>query len=263
MNTCIEKNQSFIRLVIVLLAVFLLGAALVQFKQLRYVGSGVQATNTITVQGSGKVNRAPDTAKISFTVQDEQKDVKVAQDTVSKKVEAVTAALKALGIEEKHIVTDSYNSYPQYDYVNTIRCITTPCPSNSTPVIRGYQVSHSVTVSVKDLDAVPGVLGALADAKVTNISGPNFGFEDDKAVAREARDLAIKDAEAEAKKLARSLGVRLVRIVSFSDSSGGYPQPMYARDMMAGTSTKAESVPNLPVGEQNITSNVTVVYEIK
>jgi hypothetical protein len=38
---------------------------------------------------------------------------------------------------------------------------------------------------------------------------------------------------------------------------------MYARDMMAGTSTKAESVPNLPVGEQNITSNVTVVYEIK
>ncbi len=262
MNTFIEKNQSFIRALIIFAALFLIGAALVQFKQLRYVGSGLNATNTITVTGAGKVNRAPDTAKVSFTVQDEQKDVKVAQENVSKKIDAVTAALKALGIEEKYIVTDSYNSYPQYDYVNTIRCITTPCPGNNTPVLRGYQVSHSVTVSIKALDKVPDVLGALADAKVTNISGPNFGFDDDKAVAREARDLAIADARTEAEKLAKSLNVRLVRIVSFSENGGGYPVPMYARDAVMNES-KAGAAPSLPVGEQNIQSNVTVVYEIQ
>lgn len=262
MHTFIEKNQSFIRLVIVLAAIFLFAAALVQFKQLRYVGSGITATNTITVSGTGKIMRAPDTAKISFTVSDEQKEVKVAQDNVSKKVDAATKALKALGIEEKHIVTDSYTSYPQYTYPEVV-CMATSCPKPGTPTLRGYQVSHSVTVSVKNLDTVPQVLGVLANVAVTHISGPNFGFEDDKAVAREARDLAIEDARKEAQKLAKSLGVRVVRIVSFSENGGGYPSPLYARDAMMAKTEVAGAAPSLPVGEQNITSNVTVVYEIQ
>jgi hypothetical protein len=267
MTPFIETYKAIIIRIIVgvgvLLALFLLAATLVKIKEYRFVGSGLNATNTITVTGTGKIDRSPDTAKISFTVTDEQKDVKVAQDNVSKKIDVVTKALGALGVDAKYIKTDSYTSYPQYDYVNTIRCITTPCPSNSTPVLRGYQVSHAVTVNVKTLDSVPAVLGALADAGVSNISGPNFGFEDDKAVAREARDIAIEDARKEAEKLAHSLGVRLVRIVSFSDNNGGgYPMPMYARDAM--TSEKvAGAAPSIPVGDQNITSNVTVVYEIQ
>lgn len=261
-----EYKTIIIRIIVgvgILLALFLLAATLVKMKEYRFVGSGVNATNTITVNGTGKIDRAPDTAKISFTIQDEQKEVKVAQDNVSKKIDAVTKALKALGIDEKYIKTDSYNSYPQYDYVNTIRCITTPCPTNNTPMLRGYQVTHDVTVNVKALDTVPQVLGALGDAGVTNISGPNFGFEDDKAIAREARDMAIDDARGEAEKLAKSLGVHLVRIVSFSDSGSGIPIPMYARDSMAMGSEKAGAVPSIPVGEQNIQSNVTVVYEIQ
>ena len=247
----------------ILLALFLLTATFVNMKEYRFIGSGVNATNTITVSGTGKIARAPDTAKISFTVQDEQKDMKVAQDNVSKKIDAVTKSLKALGIDEKYIKTDSYNSYPQYDYVNTVRCITTPCPTNNTPVLRGYQVTHNITLNVKALDSVPQVLGALGDVGVTNVSGPNFGFEDDKAIAREARDMAIEDARNEAQKLAKSLGVHLVRIVSFSDSGNNTPMPMYERDSMVMSAQKAGAVPSLPVGEQNIQSNVTVVYEIQ
>ncbi len=266
MTTFIEKYQNIIIRIIVgvgiLLSLFLLTATLIKMKEYRFVGTGVSATNTITVSGTGKIDRAPDTAKISFTIQDEQKDLKTAQDNVSKKIDTVTKQLKTIGIDEKYIKTDSYNSYPQYDYVNTIRCITTPCPTNSTPVLRGYQVSHNVTISVKALDSVPKVLGVLGDNTVTNISGPNFGFEDDKAIAREARDMAIDDAKSEAQKLAKSLGVHLVRIVSFSDNNGGgYPVPMYAaKDSMMATSASA---PSLPVGEQNIQSTVTLVYEIQ
>ncbi len=267
MQPFIEKYHTIIIRIIVgvgvLLALFLLAATLVKMKEYRFVGSGVTATNTITVSGTGKVNRAPDTAKVSFTIMDEQKDVAVAQANVSKKMDQVTKALKALGIDDKYIKTESYDSYPQYDYTNTIRCITTPCPNNNTPVLRGYQVSHNVLINIKQLDIVPQVLGALGDAGVTNISGPNFGFEDDKAIAREARDLAIADARAEAEKLAKSLGVSIVRIVSFSENGGGYPNPIYMRDAVAGAAPEKATAPTLPVGEQNITANVTVVYEIQ
>ena len=91
----------------------------------------------------------------------------------------------------------------------------------------------------------------------------SFGFEDDKLVAREARDAAITDAKAEADKLAASLGVKLVRIVSFNENGGGYPAPMYARDMMLQSGKAEVSNPVIPVGVNKVESNVTIVYEIR
>lgn len=266
MNTFMEKYQTLIIRVIagvgILLALFLLAATLVKMKEYRFVGSGVNATNTITVSGTGKIDRAPDTAKISFTVESEQKTLKAAQDTVSTKVDAVTKQLKALGIDDKYIKTDAYNSYPQYDYPQ-VTCMAIGCPKPGTPTLRGYQVSHNVTVSVKNLDTVPQVLGALGDSGVTNISGPNFGFDDDKAITREARDLAITDAKTEADKLAKSLGVHLVRIVSFSENGGNNPVPMYAMKDSMSSQSVAGAAPALPVGDQNIQTTVTLVYEIQ
>jgi uncharacterized protein YggE len=258
MHTFIEKNQRLILIISILLGLFLLASTIKVMRESRFVGSGLNATNTISVTGQGKIERSPDTAKISFSVRTEKKVLKDAQAEVSSKIDTVKKDLLALGIEEKYIKTDSYTSYPQYDYS---RCYASICPpTNST--LRGYEVAHSITVSIKDLEKVDAVLGALGKGSVTDISGPNFGFEDDKLVAREARDAAIADAKTEADKLAKSLGVKIVRIVSFSESGSGYPMPMYAQDMMVGA--KAESTnPVIPVGVQKVESNVTIVYEIR
>lgn len=257
MQPFIEQNKGIIKFVILFLGVFLVAATLVKLKEYRYVGTN--ASNTITVSGTGKIERSPDTAKISFSIQDEQKELKVAQNNVSKKVDAITADLKAAGIEEKYIKTDSYTSYPQYDYPK-VECFRAPCPPPS--VLRGYRVTHAITVSIKDLEKVETVLNMLGSAGVTDLSGPNFGFEDDTAVAREARALAIADAKAQAKALAKSLGVRIVRIVSFSEG-GNYPVPMYARSEMALDSKAGAANVALPVGDQSVQSNVTIVYEIQ
>lgn len=258
MQTFIEKNQKLVLIISILLGLFLLASTIKVMRESRFVGSGLNATNTISVSGKGEVERSPDTAKISFSVRVEKKVLKEAQDEVSAKIDTVKKDLLALGIEEKYIKTDSYTSYPQYEYS---RCYSSVCPP-TTSTLRGYEVSHSITVSIKDLEKVDAVLGALGKAGVTDISGPNFGFEDDKMIAREARDAAIMDAKAEADKLAKSLGVKIVRIVSFSESGSGYPVPMYARDMALGA--KAESSnPVVPVGVQKVESNVTIVYEIR
>ena len=74
-------------------------ASLAKLKEIHYIGSGVSATNTVVVQGHGKVDKAPDMAKVTFTVAQEAKDLKSAQDAVSTKVDAVTASLKKLGID--------------------------------------------------------------------------------------------------------------------------------------------------------------------
>ena len=74
---------------------------------------------------------------------------------------------------------------------------------------------------------------------------------------------AITKAKAQAKQLAKDLGVSLGKIVNFSESSGNYPVPMYAYGMGgAADSTKAVS-PNLPTGENTYNASVSVTYEIR
>jgi uncharacterized protein YggE len=260
MQTFIEQNKGLVKFIVIFLGVFLVAASLVKLRELRFIGTGVSPSNTITVMGEGKIDRAPDTAKISFSVRNEAKDLKTAQNAVSTKIDAISAALKDLGIDEKYIKTTTYNSYPQYNYPQN-PCYNGICPVN-TPTIRGYEVSHSVMVSVKDLDKVNDVLGVLGTNGVSDLNGPSFGFEDDKAVAREARDLAIADAKDQAKELAKSLGVHLVRIVSFSEN-GVSPMPTYAQRLEAGSQAKDAAAPALPVGDQTVQSTVSVVYEIR
>lgn len=261
MHTFIEKNQKLVLLIALLLGVFLFASTIKAFRESRFAGSGLNATNTITVSGTGEVNKSPDTAKVSFSVRAEKKVLKEAQDEVSSKISKIKSELIEKGIEEKYIKTDSYTSYPQYDY-NQARCYATYCPP-STPTLRGYEVSHSITLNIKNLESVESVLAILATNTVTDMSGPSFGFEDDKAVTREARDIAIADAKGEAEKLAKSLGVKLVRIVSFSENGGGYPMPMYAKAEMGVAMDMNQTTPQIPVGEQKVSSNVTIVYEIR
>ena len=80
---------------------------------------------------------------------------------------------------------------------------------------------------------------------------------------REARDKAIADARSEAAKLARSLGISLVRIISYSEG-GGYPIYARAYDAAGMASGKGGAItPEISVGEDKIVSKVTITYEIK
>jgi uncharacterized protein YggE len=263
MHTFIEKYQTvLIRIIVtlgVLLGLFLLVATLVQVKSYKYVGSGLPASNVITVSGHGEVDKAPDTAKFSFTVQNEAKETAIAQDVVSKKVAQVKADLMAAGIEEKYISTDSYNSYPDYEY-NNVKCVSVPCPSNQT--LKGYMVSQNVKVSVKDLSKAETVAGILGKDGVTSIDGPNLGFEDTNEVSDEARDKAIADAKEQAQKLADALGVHIVRIVSFNENGGGRPVPPVAYAANKAMDSAA-AAPTIPTGVQTVTSDVSISYEIR
>ena len=83
----------------------------------------------------------------------------------------------------------------------------------------------------------------------------------DKAAQERARKAAIDEARAKAKKLGKDLDVRLVRLVSFSESSGGYapPLPYFAEALGKGGAVDT----SISVGENEVRVNVTLTYEIK
>jgi len=249
---------------LVMLGLFLVVLAISNIKEYRFIGSGVTATNTITVSGMGEVFAVPDTATFSYSVMDTGKDVVTAQTKVNTKGNDIIAYLKAQGISEKDIQTTDYSVNPHYEW-NSAAC---PAGSSYCPpgrqTLTGYDVRETVTVKVKDTTKAGTVLSGVGAKGATDISGLSFTVEDETALEAQARTKAIDDARAKAEELARELGVSLVRVVGFSENGRGpiiYAAKAMAFDSASGV--EAAPAPEIAVGQNKITSNVSVTYEIR
>jgi uncharacterized protein YggE len=238
-------------------------------KEYQFIGRDVPGEmTTISVSGEGEAFAVPDIAEISFTVSQESKTAAEARKTVDEKVKAILKYLRETGVEEKDLNTASISLYPNYDWEQTqVMCITYPCPQPpGKQVLRGYEVSQSITVKVRDLDKLGDIVGGVTDKGATNMSGPSFTVDNEDGVKAEAREQAIAKAKAKAEQLANELDVKLVRIVSFSEG-GDYPYFAYGRGGMEAKAVMMDAgapVPaEIPVGENKFVSNVTIVYEIR
>jgi len=265
----ILKDENIKKTFLILLGILVLFFAiktLGEFRACRFIGAGLNPVTTISVNGTGEVNVTPDIATFTFTVTEEAKAVKEAQDKVSKTVADILSALKEQGIKEKDIKTQNYNIYPRYEYLREI--VACPqgfdcSPPSGTRTLVGYEVSQSVEVKVRVIDKAGEVLSALGALNVDNLFGPNFSIEDEDELKAEAREMAIKEAKEKAEKLADDLGVKLVRIVSFDESSP-YGYPVYDRALAeSGIGGGGAVTPPLPTGENTIRSDVFLVFEIR
>lgn len=264
-ETSLWQSKSFIKAAtaaVFLLAILILVSIFSEFKEYRFIGGGVPVANTISVSGEGEVFAVPDVAKFTFAVVDEKETAQEAQDISAGKVNAILAYLDEQGVEEKDIRTTSYNVFPQYDYIRGI-CNEFSCPPGRQE-FRGFEVRQTVEVTVRDTDDAGTILAGIGELGADNISGLNFTIEDEEELKSEAREEAIENAREKAEELADQLDVDLVRVVSFSESGGGY----YARDFGYGgdfaiAETAAVKAPELPVGENKISSFVQITYEIR
>jgi uncharacterized protein YggE len=246
----------------ILLTIFLAVLSVKEIKSISYVGANANQNYTISVDGSGEAIAVPDIATISFTVTETAKTVSAAQEAATKKVNATVDAIKAAGIAEKDIKTTSYSINPHYDYEYDMpRCINESMCPPATQKITGYDVSQSTEIKIRDLKKVGDLFTLIGSKDVQNVYGPSFDIENKDALKAQAREEAINKAQAKAEALAKALGVSLVRIVNFSENGGGY-YPLYGMggDMV---SAKAVSAPEISTGEQKISSNVSIVYEIR
>ncbi len=250
--------------IFLIVATVFLGALLVK----GFGGDKIDATPSISVSGKGEVYAVPDVALVTFSIREEAKTSKEATDKLTTKEDAALAFLKSKGIEEKDIKTLWFNTYPKYEYTrSTSICTPEWCPpSDGKQVVVGYEATENIQVKVRDVDTAGDIISGLTEVGINEVNGPEFSVDDPESLKEEARRLAIEDAKARAEILKKDLGVRIVRIISFSEG-GDYP--IYYGAAMGGDmvrmDTKEESAPelNLSTGEQKITSNVTIVYEIK
>lgn len=217
---------------------------------------------TISVDGSGEVVAVPDIGTFSFSVEAEGDTAEAAQSESATKLNAIIDYVKSEGVDEKDIKTQNYNLYPKYRYEERLCAFGSFCPPGE-QIPDGFTVNQTVTVKVRAVDTAGTLIAGVGEAGATNISSLDFTIDDMEAVRAEARDKAIQDARAKAEKLAKSLGVKVTRLVSYYENSPnagfGYGgEEFYAMD------AKATNVaPELPVGEDTTKVTVNVTYEVR
>jgi hypothetical protein len=258
---------------IIVLSLFFVVKLLSEFKSYRML-SGY---NSITLSGHGEVSAMPDIANVYFTIHKEGKTVKEAQAAVAMIEKASLDFLETNNVAEKDIKTENASFNPRYDYKQAV-CPQVPvsagaegvisfpsstyyCPPGK-QVLTGYEAYESITVKVRNTDDVGKIMQGLGGLGVSDLSGPNFAIDDENALKAEARKKAIEDAREKAKVLAKDLGVRLGKITSFSE--GGYYPTFYDKTMMSAGGAGVEAAPAvIPKGENTITSDVNITYEIR
>lgn len=205
----------------------------------------------LNISALAEAHRVPDVATLSAGVVTQAIDGNSAMRENAVQMDKVMSAIKAAGIAERDIQTSGISLNPQYRYVE-----------NEAPKITGYQASNTVSLKVRDISKLGKVLDALAAQGANQINGPSFEIDKPEPVYDEARLAALKKAQARAETYAKSLGLKVRRIVSISEGGQGGFRPMPVPMMAMARSAKAEMDTAVSPGETTVSVNLDVVFEL-
>jgi len=204
----------------------------------------------MSLTGVGDVRAAPDMALITTGVIIQAATAKDALAKNSQKMSSVFTSLKNAGIDKKDIQTSNFNVGPRYKYSK----------DGTPPRIIGYQVTNQVSVKVRDLSKLGGILDQVAKVGANRMGGIRFTHSNMTELRDKARAEAVKDALRKANIYTEGTGTKLVRILSISENYNA-PRPI-PMAMERSAKLASRDVP-IASGENTIRTQVNIVWEIQ
>ncbi|MDO8558617.1 MAG: SIMPL domain-containing protein [bacterium] len=235
----------------IFLAVWTVAKSLEVKHLLNYGPAGI-VQHTVTFSATGKSAVSPDTAEIELSVLTEGKTPQDVQQENAKKMNAIIEFVKSSKIDAKDIKTAAYSLYPKYEYLRG--------QSN----ISGYTLTQSLRVKLHDLKQVGVILEGATTRGANQVGDVRFFVDDPDKFKEEASKEAFKKVDLKARELSRLAGVKLGRIISFSESGGDMPPPVfYGKAEAIGMGGGGAGSPQLEEGLQDISVTVSVTYRIE
>jgi uncharacterized protein len=212
----------------------------------------------INVNAVGTVQREPEKAVITIAVESQSANAQQAAQANARKMDAVFAALRRLGITPPKVRTIAYELQPQYAQPSREM-------PNPQPRIVGYRAVNMVLVEVDTIARVGSVIDATTAAGANRVANLSFELRDPEAARLEAIRIAVARARAEAEVLATAAGQRLGVPLNISSSSHYEPRMYRMRDMAALEVAAAAPPPPTPIeaGTLTINANVSIVFKME
>ena len=201
----------------------------------------------IDITASGSAQVVPDAAHLPISLSSSASSNELALSQVAHSVSQVLATLKLNLIPDSQIKTTSITSSPVYSYTNNVQKIT------------GYQASQSIDVIIRDTRIIGKVIDEVTKAggNALQINGVSTFVYDPKKAQSIAEQNAVEHARVKAQAYALSLGVKLGKVLSLTESAdSSLPTPLVAMSKTATSPTQVS------LGTQDVTSNVEVRWSI-
>lgn len=206
----------------------------------------------IRVSGNATVTLAADTASLQIGVNTRKNTVQEAQVENAALMNAVIAAIRQLGIEEKDVVTSQFNVYSSYDYSYDA--------AGQEVRTTYYQVDNMLSVTIRDLSQIGAVLDAAMAAGANTTYGITFSSSQENEAYQKALTRAVEDAAQKAQVLAKAAGKTLGELILMDASQGSYYygiSNVYDAKSAAGAGTSIVS------GDVSVSASVVLEYKFK
>jgi uncharacterized protein len=213
--------------------------------------------HVIQATGTGNVIGTPDRAQVTFSVETENPDVKVAQQDNAQKMGKVIDALVAIGIPRDALKTTGYNIYPVYD--DTTKSL-------FDQKVRTYRVTNTLTVTLHDVSRTGEVIDVAVANGINQASSIQFLLSDEQSqvLRTEALKEAVARAHADAETVAAAMGTNITGVQS-ADISGGYSPVLFQNYQYAAGDAMMKSAVPTPIqpGDITVSAQVSITYLIR
>ncbi|MHC5202429.1 SIMPL domain-containing protein [Myroides sp. LJL119] len=200
----------------------------------------------ISVTGNGKLSVVPDKVEITLGITNQDPKAEVAKKANDQAIAKVLAYLKTLNLNHKDIQTKAVSLYKTTDYETKQESFT---------------ANQSIVVTLNDISLYEKLMLGVMENGVNNISGVTFMSSKADELQKQTRVLAVQDAKEKASDYANALGQKVGKAIYINDGSvSGSPMP---RAYMLKSSSVSEYDQTIAIGELEITSNVSISFELK
>ena len=203
----------------------------------------------VKTTGTAEVKLTPDRAVIQIGVQQQSATAKYAKAAVDASSRKILEALKTKGVDDKDIQTAYLELQPMIDYRKGLR------------IIR-FTATQSLSVTIRDLSKLDGVMDAVMAAGANRIDGIEYQSSELRKYKDQARDEATKAAKQKAVALAQALGNQIGKTYSIEEVQqwDGYPLGGLAANV-AMEQTRS-SAPSTAPGQLSVRASVVISFDL-
>ena len=201
----------------------------------------------IVTSASAEVDLKPDRAALTFTVESRGGTAARAGAETARKQRAVLDTLRAMGISADQMTTMSIDISPEYVYPG----------QNQPPRVSGYVARNSVRIDVLKIDQTGSLIDAGLAKEATGVGSLDFSSSKEAEARRQALELAVGKAKAEAESIARAAGVTIGTLIELV-AQPQFMQPIYLNRTFktAMAQSSADATPVSP-GQLKISATVS------
>jgi len=215
------------------------------------INVGEKEENTINVQGNAELTVDPDEAEVWVGVSFVNDTAEEAQNKVNKVINDVIDGLRYKGFTEDNMETTQLSLYEEYSW------------DDGTRKSIGWRATQTLKVKTSDMNKVGTIVDVAVNNGANQIENINFGLSEEKEqeYKKQALTEAAKNAKEKAETIADSLGVRLGKIKTVSESNYYYAPYRYAMAEAAGDAAIKEATEVMP-SDVTVTANIAIVYNV-